>query len=630
MSSTTAPTVTTGEAIIDAPTLPAMFVRRVRAHPDELALRKKELGRWKEYTWHEYGARVTQIAAALRAIGVQPGDRVAIQSENRPAWVFADLAIQAVGAVTVGIYPTSPAAELEYLLGHSESVVFIAEDEEQYDKVMEIRDRLPALRTIVVIETRGVRFGADAGVMSWDELDARGAGATLDDLATVTAEVNPADTAIIVYTSGTTGPPKGVMLSHTNLVEAARSADQSFTTSPGDEVLSYLPLSHIAERLISVIDAVAAGYVVNFGEGGDSFLTDMQEVQPTFFVGVPRVWEKLMAAVEIRMIDASPLKRNLYRIWMKRGEALAQQRMRGGLSVTGRLQYFLGWVLVYRPLRKKLGLLRVREALSGAAPIAPRVLDWFWALGLTVREVYGQTENTAQGTIIPRDDVRIGTVGKPYHGVELKIAPDGEILTRGAGTFVGYFKDPDATRATLDEEGWLHTGDVGEIDENGFLRITDRKKDIIITAGGKNISPSEIENKLKVSPFVREAVVIGDRRKYLTALIGIEADTVSNWAAQRQLVFTTYEDLSSKPEVHDLISEWVAKVNTELAQVETIKQFRLLPKELDQESGEVTATQKVKRVAIAREFTDLIEAMYGAGEPVGATAGTATTEVAGA
>ncbi|HEX8582479.1 MAG TPA: AMP-binding protein, partial [Acidimicrobiales bacterium] len=293
-----------------------------------------------------------------------------------------------------------------------------------------------------------------------------------------------------------------------------------------------------------------------------------------------------------------------------RGRRIAARRWKGGFRPADRVLYFLGWVMLYRSLRIKLGLARARQSLSGAAPIAPQVLEYFWALGIPVREGYGQTENTAQATITPADDVRIGKVGRPVPGCELRIAEDGEILTRGPATFAGYFKDEQATRATVDADGWLHTGDVGELDGDGFLTITDRKKDILITAGGKNVSPSEIENKLKVSPYVREAVVVGDRRPYLVALIGIEADTVANWAARRRITFTTYRDLTTKPEVRDLVRQWVDEVNRELAQVETVKRFALLPKELDHEEGELTATQKVKRAAITREFSDLIESLY--------------------
>jgi long-chain acyl-CoA synthetase len=593
-------------------TLPAILLDRARTTPTGIALRKKELGRWKEYDWQTYALRAARIAGGLRTLGVEPGDRVAIHAENRPGWVMADLAIQGIGAICVGIYPTSPESEVAYLMNHSGSTVLIAEDEEQLDKALAVRDELITLRKIVVMDTRGVDMSDDL-LLSFEELESLGFAASLETFAAEVSSIDPSKTAVIVYTSGTTGPPKGAMISHDNLIAATESAAAQFAVSPGDEVLSYLPLCHIAERLVSVINAVGVGYTVNFGEGGESFVTDLQEVQPTFFLGVPRVWEKFMAGVEIRMSDASRIKQAVYRSQMKRGAKIAQSRMKGGLGAGGKISYLIGWLLLYRSVRKKLGLLRVREALSGAAPISPQVLEYFWALGVPVREGYGQTENTAQATITPIDDVRIGTVGRAVPGSEVMIGPGGEILTRGPGTFVGYYKDPTATAETVDADGWLHTGDVGVLDADGFLTITDRMKDIIITAGGKNVSPSEIENKLKVSPFIREAIVVGDARKYLTALIGIEADTVGNWAARRNLMFTTYADLASKPEVVELITTAVDEANIELAQVETIKAFRLLPKELDQEDGEVTATQKVKRKAIAQEFDSLIESMYQGG-----------------
>jgi long-chain acyl-CoA synthetase len=478
-----------------------------------------------------------------------------------------------------------------------------------------VRARTPALRHIAVVDPRGVRVLDDPMVRTLADIEAMGAGRAdaLDEYRRRVASLDPAATAVIVYTSGTTGPPKGAMLSHRNLLAVADGAAQAYGAGQGDEVLSYLPLCHIAERLVSVISALHGGYVVNFGEGGESFANDLREVQPTFFLGVPRVWEKMLAGIQIRMNDASPLKRAMYRVWIRQGQRIAPKRMAGRMSPVDRLVYGLGYVFLYRSLRQKLGLSRVRVALSGAAPIAPQVLEYFWALGVPVREGYGQTENTALCTYTPDDDVRIGTVGKALPGVEIRIADDGEILTRSPGVFQGYFRNEPATRETIDDEGWLHTGDVGVLDEHGFLTITDRKKDIIITAGGKNISPSEIENKLKVSPYVREAIVIGDQRKYLTALIGIEQDTVGDWASRRRIAYTTYRDLTDKPEVVELVQGVVDEVNAELAQVETIKRFTLLPKELDPEDGELTATQKVKRAAIAREFDDLIEAMYGSG-----------------
>ena len=565
-------------------TLPACLLRHARERPSDVALRKKDLGRWQEWTWADYEQRVARVAAGIRACGITSGDRIAIQSENRPEWLVADLAGQAIGAIVVGVYPTSPAAELEYLMTHSGAKLLIAEDEEQVDKAVAVRGKLPDLQDVFVVDPRGV---ADDAARRWDELE----GAEPLDLDVAAAELAPEATAIIVYTSGTTGPPKGAMLSHANMLYAARTFRDAYGTKPDDEVLSYLPLCHIAERLFSVLGALEAGYVVNFGAGGESFSADMREVQPTVFLGVPRVWEKMLASVEVRMADASVLKRLAWRAALARGGAL-------------------GHLLAFRALREKLGLLRVRAAISGAAPIAPQVLEFFARIGVHVREGYGQTEGTAVATATPADGIRIGTVGTALPEVELRIADDGEILVRSPGVFKGYFRDEEATAQTVDPDGWLHTGDVGELDADGYLTITDRKKDIIITAGGKNISPSEIENKLKVSPFVREAIVVGDRRKYLTALIGIELDTVADWAGRRGVTFTTYADLAAKEPVRELIGEWVERVNGELAQVERVKRFTLLRKELDHEDGQLTATQKVKRAAISEEFADEVEALY--------------------
>ena len=592
-------------------TLPGMLLRRAEETPHRVALRKQHLGVWKQYTWADYAERVAAAGLGLRALGVEPGDRVAVHSLNRPAWLLADLGAQGIGAMTVGVYPTSPAAEVEYLLGHSGAKVLVAEDEEQVDKVLEVRDRLPDLQRVVVVDPRGVDL-SEPWLMTFAELEALGReqGGGVDAFRSAVAQVDTGEPAVIVYTSGTTGPPKGALLSHDNLLAASRNGRRVFDVTPDDEVLSYLPLCHIAERLVSGINAVTNGYVVNFGDGVDELAADLREVQPTYFLGVPRVWEKLMASVSIRMDDAGWLKRANYRFWMHRGRKLARKRWHGRLGPLARAEYALGWLLLYRSLRRKVGMGRIRYALSGAAPIAPQVLEFFWALGVPVLEGYGMTENTAQATVTPADDVRIGQVGLPVPEGEVRIGDDGEILTRGPATFVGYYRDPEATAATIDADGWLHTGDIGSLDDDGFLTISDRKKDIIITSGGKNVSPSEIENRLKVSPFVREAVVIGDRRKYLVALVGIELDTVSRWALHHRIPFTTYADLSAKPDVVGLVAGVVDEVNADLAQVEQVKRFVLLPKELEQEDGEVTATQKVKRQAISEAFGPLIEGLY--------------------
>ena len=608
MTATHSPAVRSAPEGGSAESLPAKLLAAGAARPRDVALRHKRLGVWQEYTWSDYSKRCRLAGLGLRSLGVEPGDKLSIHSENRPEWLFADIGAQGIGAISVGIYPTSPAAEVEYLLSHSNTRVLVAENEEQLDKAIAVWPRVTNLTQIIVIDPRGVRVLDDPRVITFDELLDLGRDADSEDYERLVASIDSSATAIIVYTSGTTGPPKGAMISHHNLHFASDAWRSGFDFVNDDEVLSYLPLCHIAERMVTAANGISFGYVANFGEGSDSFAEDLREVQPTFFLGVPRVWEKMLAAVQLRSSDATWLKRKTLKFWTNQGARLARRRMSGSWGPIDRAWYFIGWLCIYRALRERLGLSRVRAALSGAAPIAPQVLEFFRSIGIPVREAYAQTENTATATITPADDVRIGTVGVPIGG-EVRIADDGEILTRSEATFQGYYENPEATAATI-VDGWLHTGDIGELDEHGHLRITDRKKDIIITAGGKNISPSEIENRIKVSPYVREAIVIGDRRKYLTALVGIESDTVGDWATRQSVPYTTYEDLATKPAVRELIAEVMVEVNSYFAQVETVKRFELLPIELDHEDGQLTATQKVKRSAIAAQFDDLIESMY--------------------
>jgi long-chain acyl-CoA synthetase len=592
--------------------LPAVLRRNASEWSDKVALRHKDLGRWCEYSWREYADRTARIGLALAAVGVMPGDKVAIIGENRPEWLWADIGAQGIGAISVGVYSTSPAAEVEYILEHSGSVVAVVEDEEQLDKVLQVRERLPLLRQVVLIEPRGSRTYLERGdCITFDALLDSVATADTQDFWARVDGLDMSATAIIVYTSGTTGPPKGAMLTHANIASLSQSWQAVWQATPDDELLSYLPLCHVLERALSGVVSLASGYRVSFGGGGESLISDLREVQPTLFVGVPRVWEKMLASVEIRMADASWLKKKVYHTFIARGRALARKRLTGtAWSWMDRVDYLIGWLLLFRPLRDRLGIARVRAAGSGAAPIAPQVLEFFWALGLPIQEGYGQTEGSALATFNPPEAARIGTVGVPVPGATIRIADDGEILVSGPGVFAGYYRNPEATRETVDAEGWLHSGDVGVLDAAGYLTITDRKKDLIITAGGKNIAPSWIENMLKVSPYVREAIVIGDRRKFVAALIGIELDTVGDWATRQRIPFTTYKDLSERPEVRKLIQEWVDKVNADLAQVEQVKKFAFLPKELDHEEGELTATQKVKRRAITSRFEDLVEGMY--------------------
>ena len=590
--------------------------------PDRIAMREKDHGIWQEVTWDRYWDRVELVGHALLALGVEPGDRVAIHSENRREWLYTDLGTVAVRAMTVGLYPTNPAPEVAYLLSHSGAKVLIAEDQEQVDKALAVLDELPDLQRIVYLEPRGIRHRYhDPRLLAWADLLALGEehrAAHPDAVDRRMAEATPDDVVTLVYTSGTTGPPKGAMLTVSNVEFAIRTLVQGggFTSPPPGEhdvTLSYLPLCHIAERIFTTWFSAAAGIQVHFAESIDTVQANLREVQPTILFGVPRIWEKVLAAANIRIESASRLKRATSRFWLRVADGIGRDlvRTQGRHTAGTRLRYAVGWLFCYRALRDRMGMRKVRYAASGAAPIAPEVLRFFMGIGVPMHEVYGMTENTAIATANVPGRVKLGTVGEPHSDVELRIDEStGEILTRHAGTFAGYWRDPDATERTVDADGWLHTGDVGEWVDGTHVKITDRMKDIIITAGGKNVAPSEIENALKASPFIKEAVVVGDRRPYLTALIGIELDTVGHWAQARRLAYTTYRDLSEKPEVIALVQKIVDGVNKRFATVEQVKKFRMLPKELDHEDGELTATQKVKRSALAGMFGDLVESMY--------------------
>ncbi|MEV4160396.1 AMP-dependent synthetase/ligase [Nonomuraea dietziae] len=592
--------------------------RRAEESPGAVAMRYKDFGIWKEVGWLTYWTHVELVAHALMALGVEPGDRVAVHSENRPEWLYVDLATVAIRGITVGLYPTNPPAEVAYLLSNSGAKILIAEDQEQVDKALAVIDECPDLERIVYLEPRGIRGRYDdPRLMSWEELLAMGAGRA-GPLEERMAGAEPGDVMTLIYTSGTTGPPKGVMLTVANVEFAVRTLVENggFTSPPPSErdlIVSYLPLCHVAERAFTVWFNSAAGVQVNFAESIDTVQANLREVQPTILFGVPRIWEKILAQVNIKIDSASPLKRLTTRLWLRVADRIGDTLVRtGGRHTMGtRALYGLGWLMCYRSLRERLGMRRVRYAASGAAPIAPDVLKFYMGIGVAMHEVYGMSENTAIATGNRPGRIRLGTVGEPQEGVELRIDElTGEILTRHPGTFAGYWRNPRATADVLDEDGWLHTGDVGEWVEGTHVRITDRMKDILITAGGKNVAPSEMENALKASPYIKEAVVIGDQRPYLVALIGIELDTVGEWARRRGLSYTTYRDLSEKSEVRELVQGIVDEVNQRFARVEQVRRFALLPKELDHEDGELTATQKVKRSAIAKLFEELVEGMY--------------------
>lgn len=613
------PTRTTGRITTS---IPARIADRARETPDVVALREKRFGIWQDITWADYWDNVELVAHGLAALGVEPGDRVAIHSDNRPEWLYADVGTVAVRGITMGLYPTNPAPEVSYLLQDSGSKVLIAEDQEQVDKALEIDpDELPELTHIVYIEPRGVRSYDDPRLLDWRDLLEMGRDhreAHPDMVERDLARIEPDDIAWLIYTSGTTGPPKGAMLSVANVEFATRTFIEQGgffypPPTPDDVDLSYLPLCHIAERIATEMNNAAGGTQIHFAESIDTVQSNLREVQPTIFFAVPRIWEKIHAGIEIKMASASWLKRVNYRFWMRVADVIADDLVENGGAHTwrSRLLYALGYPFLYRTLRDRIGLRKCHFAGSGAAPIAPEILRWFFGIGVVIHEIYGMTENTAVATANKPGRIKLGTVGEPHEGTELRLDDDtNEILTRNGGVFQGYWGKPEETAEVLTEDGWLHTGDVGEWVDGTHLKIVDRIKDIIITAGGKNIAPSEIENSLKFSPYVKEAVVVGDERPYVTALIGIEYETVGDWAQRRGIAYTTYRDLSEKPEVLELIQGVVREANERFARVESVRKFRMITKELDHEDGELTATQKVKRASIGEMFAHLIEDMY--------------------
>lgn len=595
-------------------TLPGLLARNRRYRANRVGLREKDLGIWQEVSWESYYEHVKHFCLGALTLGLKRGDKLAILGDNCREWLYGDLGAQSAGAVAVGIYATNPPRQVEYVLNHSDAVMVIVRDQEQADKVLEVVESLPLLKKIIVIDMKGLRHYDHPSIISFEAVEAIGRKRAKEDpkeFASLIFQTRPEDVALMVYTSGTTGPPKGAMLTHRNLLSLAEAFSRVASFYPEDEVVSYLPLCHIAERLMSVILALHAGYAVNFAESLETIQENLYEIAPTIFVGVPRIWEKMHSSIQIRMKDASWFKRRAYSFWMPVGRKLAEKNLHEGRNSLGRrVLYRLGYFCLYRYLLDKMGLLRVRLAISGSAPISPEILKFYRAIGLNISEVYGQTEGSGVSHIHHGYENKIGSVGKPLPGVEYKLAEDGEILFRGNTLFKGYYKDPEATEAARGN-GWMRTGDVGVVDEEGYLYITDRKKDIIITAGGKNIAPSEMENRLKCSPYINQAIVVGDARPYLSAIIQIELDTVSKWAMDHKIAYTTFKSLSENREVYDLIRKEVDEANKEFARVEGIKKFVLLDKELDHDDDELTATMKVRRKSVEEKFRNLIQTMYG-------------------
>jgi len=571
-----------------------------------IAYQHKVDGRWQPTTWRAFADEVRAAARALIALGVPRGGKVTILGFNRPEWVIFDHAAMMAGGAPAGIYTTCSAEEVEYIIHHSESRVVLVENAAQLAKVKQVRARLPLLATIVLM--RGAAAGADSDVLTWEAFLARGGPDLQAELDERLGAIEPSDLATLIYTSGTTGPPKGVMLTHANLSWTSRMLIEVGGGTSEDVSLSYLPLSHIAEQMGTILMPVSVGSTVYYAESLEKIANDLKDCRPTSFFAVPRIWEKFHAALAAKLGAATGVKRRLVE-WSRTvcTEVNARRDRGDPLPRALELQYRLANRLVIGKIKAALGLDRARRLISGAAPIAPDVLQFFASIDLPIREIYGQSEDTGPTSYNLPGRTKVGSVGAPLPGLQVKLAEDGEILVKGPNVFLGYFKDPAATAETL-VDGWLCSGDLGAFDAEGYLTITGRKKEIIITAGGKNIAPKNIEAAIKQLPVVGEAVVIGDRRKYLTALITIDD------AAAKQLV-PEGAALAAAPEVRAAIQEQIDRVNETLARVEQVKRFAVLPRPFGIDSGELTPTLKIKRKVVAEKYAAEIEAMYAEHEP---------------
>lgn len=590
-----------------------MLAEHARERPDGVAMRQKDFGIWQEVTWAGLDEITNAAAAGLISLGMDPQDHVGILSENRAEWVQAQFGIAAAGGVVVGMYPTSPAAEIVHLAGNSDTKIVFIEDQEQLDKMIELEGKLPQLKQLVVFNPKGCQGVDYLNLITWDQLLETGRAAmktaTAEDVRARKAAIKPDDTALMVFTSGSTGLPKAAEISYANIHAGASVAQEIFADfGPGTNVLSYLPLCHIAEQAVTVINALSRQFVMNFGESLRTITLDLREVAPEVFFGVPRIWERMQAGVLVQAQTNSPLRRALTLTALKSGQRRGAKR-RDTWSAGDKLSHAFWDVLVYRHIRSYLGLGRVKFAISAAAPISEDLLAFLRGIGVNIREGWGMSETSGVGTIQPAWGTCDGRVGVPVSTVEAKIAEDGEVLFKGPTVFKGYYKNPKATAETL-IDGWLHTGDVGRIEADGSLTLIDRKKDIMINAAGKNLSPSLIENVLKASPYIKEVIMFADKRPYATALVQIDMDTVRLWAEGQGISYTTFRSLAENPNVQALIDKEVAKQNANLARVEQIKKVYLLPKELDHDDGEVTATMKVRRAKIHEIYAAEIEALY--------------------
>ena len=601
--------------VLEGDTIPAMFWNGVTDRSADVWMRQKEFGIWRTWTWAQTGEAVREVAGGLLSLGFAPHDTASILSNTVVEWVLADLAILSCGGVANGIYPTDAASQVHYLCEDSGTSILFVEDDEQLDKALEVRDQLPRLKKIVVFDMEGLRDLDDPMVMSLEQLRRVGREFNLqqpDAVMQRVRQVQPQDLAILVYTSGTTGKPKGAMHSHHGLVYTVRGYNTLVAQDRNDERMCFLPLCHIAERLGGEYHALYTGAKLNFVENPETVPENVREIAPTVFTAVPRVWEKFYSGVMIGLKEASGIQQAAYAWSIGVGTQIADKVL-AGQPVDGflKFKYALANWMALANVRKLIGIDRARFLVTGAAPISPELVKWYLALGVPMLEVWGMTETCGAATGVPATRIKPGSIGPAAGYNEVKVDPGtGEILVRGPNVFMGYLNQPEKTRETIDPDGWLHTGDVGTVDAEGFFRITDRMKDIIITAGGKNITPSEFENELKFSPYITDAVVIGDKRPYLTVIIMIDQENVEKYAQDHDVPFSNYASLTRAPEVQALIQAEIDRVNRKFARVEQVKKFFLLDTQLSAEDEELTPTMKLKRKLVQQKYARQIEEMY--------------------
>ena len=603
------------DIVMPGETIPAVFWNAVNQRTNQVWMRQKKFGIWRSWNWTQTGDAVRELAAGLISLGFARGECVSILSNTVIEWVLADLAVLSCGGVCSGIYPTDAASQVHYLCEDSRTSLLFVEDDEQLDKALEVRPQLPLLRKIIVFDMKGLRELADPGVIGLGDLQTLGRAYLTqhpDAVQMRSAACQPEDLAILVYTSGTTGKPKGAMHSQRGLVFSARGLNTLVAQDERDERMCFLPLCHIAERMGGEYFSLYTGAKLNFVENPETIPENVREIAPTVFTAVPRVWEKFYSGVMIALKESTWLQQTAYAWSIGVGTRIADRVIAGQpVGTTLKIKFTLARWLALNNARKLIGIHRARFCVTGAAPISPELVRWYMALGVPMLEVWGMTETCGAATGVPANRMKPGSIGPAASFNEIRLDPaTGEILVRGSNVFMGYLNLPDKTAETLDADGWLHTGDVGVVDSDGFYRITDRMKDIIITAGGKNVTPSELENELKFSPYITDAVVIGDKRAYLTVIIMVDHENVEKFAQDADIPFSNYASLTRATEVQELIQSEIDRVNKKFARVEQIKKFFLLDTQLTAEDEELTPTMKLKRKLVEKKYATRIEAMY--------------------